>query len=86
MELSWWKAGEKTIVLAFQYGIDISDEFSRAVAKQRFVWNSFVTSRANIQKLQNIVNKNKEDYAVIAPTFQWAQGKSDVSVSSCLDL
>lgn len=35
VELSWWKAGEKTILLAFQYGYDISSEFSAAVTKQR---------------------------------------------------
>lgn len=34
--------------------------------------------RTNIHKLQNIINKNKEDYAVISPSFQWAQGKTDV--------
>lgn len=34
--------------------------------------------RASIQKLQNLINKNKEDYSVIAPAFQWAQGNIDV--------
>ena len=34
--------------------------------------------RTNIHKLQNIINKNKEDYAVISPSFQWAQGMNDV--------
>ncbi len=33
---------------------------------------------ASIQKLQNLINKNKEDYTVISPAFQWAQGREDV--------
>ena len=33
---------------------------------------------ASIQKLQNLINKNKEDYTVISPAFQLAQGREDV--------
>lgn len=41
-------------------------------------------NRAAIQKLQNLINKNKEDYSVIAPAFQWAQGNIDVSKDNIL--
>ena len=40
-------------------------------------------TRSHIQKLQNLINKNKEDYSIIAPSFQWAQGKTDVRFSRC---
>ena len=36
-----------------------------------------------MQKLQNLINKNKEDYMVISPAFQWAQGREDVQVFDC---
>ena len=71
VENSWWKAGEKLITVAYAKGIDISTEFKQAVSRQR----------ASIQKLQNLINKNKEDYTVISPAFQWAQGREDLKMN-----
>ena len=35
-------------------------------------------ARSNLQKIQNMINNNKNDWAVISPAFQWAQGMNDV--------
>lgn len=78
IENSWWKAGEKTILVAYHNKLDVADEFKKAVSKQRQQFGISIMDRASIQKLQNLINKNKEDYSVIAPAFQWAQGNIDV--------
>lgn len=35
IENSWWKAGEKTILVAYHNKLDVADEFKKAVSKQR---------------------------------------------------
>ena len=35
IENSWWTAGEKTILSAYNKKVDISDECKKAVSKQR---------------------------------------------------
>ena len=37
-----------------------------------------VTDRSNLQKIQNLINSNRNDWSVISPAFQWAQGMNDV--------
>ena len=35
--------------------------------------------RSNLQKIQNLINANRNDWSVISPAFQWAQGMNNVS-------
>lgn len=85
IENSWWKAGEKTIDIAYKNNMDISKVFSKAVSSQRYEYCPPIILRSHIQKLQNLINKNKEDYTIIAPSFQWAQGKTDVGFLLAID-
>lgn len=65
--------------------MDISKVFSKAVSSQRWNCPASLTFSSHIQKLQNLINKNKEDYSVIAPSFQWAQGKTEVGFNAADD-
>ena len=85
VENSWWKAGEKTIDIAYKNNMDISKVFSKAVSSQRYDSRPSIIPRSHIQKLQNLINKNKEDYSIIAPSFQWAQGKTEVGLRLAID-
>ena len=85
VENSWWKAGEKTIDIAYKNNMDISKVFSKAVSSQRWDCPASLMFSSHIQKLQNLINKNKEDYYVIAPSFQWAQGKTEVGFNAADD-
>lgn len=65
--------------------MDISKVFSKAVSSQRYDSRPSIIPRSHIQKLQNLINKNKEDYSIIAPSFQWAQGKTEVGLRLTID-
>lgn len=68
MQRSWWTAAEHLVTAAAEQKVDISSPFARSAA----------IIKSNLQKIQNMINRNGKDWAVIHPAFQWAQGMNDV--------
>ncbi|KAK8803662.1 hypothetical protein WA158_001356 [Blastocystis sp. Blastoise] len=70
VQRGWWRTCEEIITMAKERNMDITSAFYRA---QSIVKN-------NLSKLQAMFSK-KEDWAVISPAFQWAQGQRTISLN-----
>ena len=70
-----WTAAEHIVTVAEEQKIDISSPFARSSA----------IIKSNLQKIQNMINRNRNDWSIIHPAFQWAQGMSDVRVCASLN-
>ncbi|KAK8823418.1 hypothetical protein WA577_002338 [Blastocystis sp. JDR] len=71
VQRSWWTAAEHIVTVAEEQKIDISSPFARSSA----------IIKSNLQKIQNMINRNRNDWSIIHPAFQWAQGMSDINVN-----
>lgn len=58
--------------------------FENSVREKKWVLGSEVRSSIQIRKLQSYLNSKKSDFAVIAPAYQWAEGRDEVGVWSAV--
>ena len=78
VQRSWWTVSEHIVTAAKEQEVDISSPFARSAAIIKQGTILYITSRSNLQKIQNLINSNRNDWFVISPAFQWAQGMNDV--------
>ncbi|KNB46349.1 hypothetical protein JH06_2066 [Blastocystis sp. subtype 4] len=71
VQRSWWTVSEHIVTAAKEQEVDISSPFARSAA----------IIKSNLQKIQNLINSNRNDWSVISPAFQWAQGMNDINVN-----